>query len=74
MSKKELLRKFVVDLETILRDFNREFGYITDLPIDSHVENFQDEICAAVDSVLGIYTRVMLSEIDDLVFKEGGER
>ena len=40
----------------------------------AYVENFQDEICAAVDSVLGIYTRVMLSEIDDVVFKEGGER
>ena len=74
MSRNALLGKFVVDLETILRDFKRDVGNITDLPIDSHVENFQDEICAAVDSVLGIYTRVMLSEIDDVVFKEGGER
>lgn len=74
MSKKELLRKFIVDLETILRDFNREFGVRTDLPIDHHVENFQNEMCAAVESVLGVYTRVMLSEIDDVVFGEGGDR
>lgn len=73
MSKKELLRKFIVDLETILRDFNREFGARTDLPIDEHVDNFQEEMCAAVESVLGVYTRVMLSEIDDVVFGEGGE-
>ena len=71
MSKKELLRKFIVDLETILRDFNREFGTEPDLPIGHHVENFQEELCAAVDSVLGVYTRVMLSEIDDVVFGEG---
>lgn len=74
MNKKEMLRKFIVDLETILRDFKKEFGFRSDLPIDHHVEDFQEEMCSAVESVLGIYTRVMLAEIDDVIFGEGGDR
>lgn len=63
MSKAGKFPRFIV--------FNRELGVRTDLPIEHHVEGFQEEICVAEDSVLGVYTRVMLSEIDYVVFGEG---
>ena len=74
MNRKELLRKFIVDLETMLRDFNREFGGESLLPVDQYVESFQNEICLAVDAVLGFYGQELLSEIDEEVFGEGGEQ
>ena len=72
MNRKELLRKFIVDLETMLRDFNREFGGESLLPVDHYVESYQNEICLAVDAVLGFYGQELLSEIDEEVFGEGG--
>lgn len=73
MTNKQLLRDLVVDLERTRSRFVDVVEIDLDRPIEHCIINFNEAIDTAVESIFGIYSDVMLHEIENEICQEGGE-